>query len=113
MWHAAEEIEHKSVAFDVLREVDDRYAVRVAGLVMAAAVLLFYWRSATEMLLAQEDITPKQIAQERKAARDRGQNKSFMLRALASYLRPSFHPNQNDNMHLATQYLESIGRLAG
>ncbi len=112
-WHAAEEIEHKSVAYDVLQHVDDRYAVRVAGLVLATAVLLSFWRSGTKMLLAQEDISPQEIAAERKAARARGQNKRFMFRALATYLRPTFHPDQTDNDGLAHDYLASIGRLAG
>ena len=31
MWHAAEEIEHKSVAYDLLMEVDPRYRTRLKG----------------------------------------------------------------------------------
>ena len=112
-WHAAEEIEHKSVAYDVLQAVDDRYAVRVAGMAMAIALLLGFWRSATEMLLAQEDISKAEIKAEREAARSRGQNKRYFLRAIASYLRPTFHPDQVDNDGLAREYLQSIGRLAG
>ena len=110
-WHAAEEIEHKSVAYDVLQVVDDRYMVRVAGLAMAIALLLGFWRSATEMLLAQEDISKAQIRAERKAARARGQNKYFVLGAVAKYLRRDFHPDQIDNDALARDYLQSIGRL--
>ncbi|MEM6295972.1 MAG: metal-dependent hydrolase [Myxococcota bacterium] len=111
-WHAAEEIEHKSVAYDVLQHVDDRYVVRVAGLVVAAGLLMTFWRSATRMLLAQEDISKAQIAAERKAARARGQNNGFLLKAIASYLRPGFHPDQVDNDEMARDYLRSIGRLA-
>ena len=112
-WHAAEEIEHKSVAYDVLQAVDDRYAVRVAGLGLAFVALMAFWRSATKMLLAQEDITKQQIKAERKKAKDRGQNNLFLIGALLAYLRPGFHPDQVDNDRLAEQYLESIGRLAG
>ncbi len=111
-WHAAEEIEHKSVAFDVLREVDDRYVVRVAGMLIALPLLMTYWRSATASLMAQEDISAEQVKRERREARDRGQNNRFIVRALASYLRPGFHPDQCDNDQLARDYLQSIGRLA-
>ena len=46
-WHAAEEIEHKAVAFDVLREVDDSYALRMAGLAYATIMLGMFWAWAT------------------------------------------------------------------
>lgn len=38
-WHGAEELEHRSVAFDVLAEVDDGFGLRVAGMAMATALL--------------------------------------------------------------------------
>jgi hypothetical protein len=112
-WHAAEEIEHKSVAFDVFEQVDGRYWVRIAGLVLATAGLVYFWRSATRMLLAQEHLCPQQVARERKQARARGQNMDFLRRGILSYLRPGFHPDQHDNYHLARDYLRSIGRLNG
>lgn len=39
LWHAAEEVEHRSVAFDVLKEVDPSYSLRVAGMVRATIAL--------------------------------------------------------------------------
>lgn len=32
--------------------------------------------------------------------------------AIRTYLRPGFHPDQEDNYHLAEAYLTSIGRRA-
>ena len=112
-WHAAEEIEHKSVAFDVLQRVDPRYRVRVAGLAIATMGLLFFWRAGTRMLIAQEPPEVRHnLARERKAARARGQDNSFLRRAITAYLRRDFHPDQHDNAALARDYLASIGRLA-
>jgi uncharacterized protein len=114
LWHAAEELEHKSVTFDVLQEVDPRYWVRMAGLAVAFTTLMGFWRSSTRMLLQQEPaMTPARLRTERKLARQRGQDRSAILRAVLPYLRPDFHPDQHDTRHLADNYLESIGRLAG
>ena len=113
-WHAAEEIEHKSVAFDVLEEVDGRYWVRMVGLVIAGATLMGFWRSATKMLIAQEPgYTRAQMKREQQEAYARGQNRRPLLHAVFSYVRPGFHPDQIDNRELARAYLSKIGRLEG
>lgn len=113
-WHACEEIEHKSVAFDVLKEVDPRYWVRMVGLAIGGAALMGFWRSATKMLLAQEPgYTKAQLRRERAEAEARGQNRMPLVRAVLSYVRPGFHPDQIDNRELARAYLSRIGRLEG
>jgi predicted metal-dependent hydrolase len=115
LWHSAEEIEHKSVAFDVLRRVDDRYAVRIAGLLMASGAFVFFWNRGIEHLLRQEQVTRAQIRAERQEARARGQNRGFLRRGFLSYLRPGFHPDHVgddvDNRDLARDWLRSTGRL--
>jgi hypothetical protein len=112
-WHACEEIEHKSVAFDVLQEVDPRYRVRVAGLVIATIGLLGFWRLATRQLIAQDlaagRITRAELRAQRRQARARGQDQAFVLRAIAAYLRPCFHPDDHDNYALARRYLTENG----
>ncbi len=119
-WHAAEEIEHKSVAFDVFMKVDGRYHVRVLGLFAALAGLLISWRAATKHLLAQEakrgtDLDARLAwARENPAIISDDRRRAEMFRvAIRDYLRPDFHPDQCDNYGLARAYLESIGRLEG
>lgn len=115
-WHAAEEIEHKSVAFDVFEAVDGRYAVRATGMVLAFAGLMTFWSIATRSLLAQEEgLSKAEIRRLRRAVRRErgGRTDALLRRAFIEYLAPSFHPDQRDNRHLAMSYLERVGRLAG
>lgn len=114
-WHAAEEIEHKAVAFEVLRTVDPRYSVRIAGLLIATSQLLGWWAVATAMLLAQEDLDRDErrrfrIEGERVRLASEGRARfELFRRAILDYLRPSFHPDDRDDYHLAREYLESVG----
>jgi hypothetical protein len=54
-WHAAEEIEHKNVAFDVYQTVDkDEYVKRAALMPIVTALLYFYLSIGTLMLIYQD-----------------------------------------------------------
>lgn len=114
-WHAAEEIEHKSVAFDVLREVDPGYSVRMAGLAIATSQLLGWWMVATAMLMAQENLTREERRRWRaegervRLASEGRERMKLFRRAILDYLRPSFHPDDRDDYHLAREYLASVG----
>lgn len=112
MWHAAEEIEHKDVAFDVLQLVDSSYALRVAGLVVAVLALWGFWTHATVELLRQEpDFDLGRVAREWVSRGAQGQGpSSAMPAAFLQYLAPDFHPNKVANDELALAYLEAIGR---
>jgi predicted metal-dependent hydrolase len=111
-WHAAEEIEHKDVAFDVLAQVDDSYALRVAGLFAATVALMGFWLHGIVVLLRQEP-NPDWGALAREYAgirRERLGPSSSMPLAFLQYLAPGFHPSHVSNDALAFEYLESIGR---
>jgi len=116
-WHAAEEIEHKSVAFDVLRAVDPRYSVRVAGLLVATTQLFGWWMIATAMLMSQEGLSSRdrrrfgQRAEQLRLEREGKQRLQLFREAILDYLRPDFHPDQHDDYGLAREYLASRGVL--
>jgi predicted metal-dependent hydrolase len=107
-WHASEEIEHKSVAFDVLQVVDPRYRTRLGGFSVALPALLYGWLVGVRHLLAQE---PRPFPPRRRSRDGRTPRLVFaVVRGVADYLRPGFHPEQHDNRPLARAYLASVGR---
>ncbi|GAB4528444.1 MAG: metal-dependent hydrolase [Haliangiales bacterium] len=116
-WHAAEELEHKAVAFDVLQRLYPSYALRVAGLVTGTGLLATWWVMATWALLRQDQVTRRQARRERRMVqswRERAHllSRDIFARGIIEYLRPGFHPDDRDNRHLATEYLQLFEREA-
>lgn len=110
-WHAAEEIEHKSVAFDVLRKVNPSYVLRMAGLAFATFALLVGWCAAVIMLLRQDAKMP--VARSKRKLRRmrelRGIGRRVFWSGIRAYARRDFHPSQHDTAPLAEAYLASAG----
>ncbi len=106
LWHAAEEIEHKSVAFDVLKKVNPSYALRLAGMGIATLTLGGFWIAAALVLLRQDGIGLGAVRAELRTLRARDPiAKRVFARGIREYVKRDFHPSQNDNYHLATAFL--------
>lgn len=114
-WHAAEEIEHRAVAFEVHRAAGGGYVERFLGMVLALSVLALFWRDAHVHLLRQEpDLTREQVEASRRRLKAQGRSKGALLwRAVGPYLRPGFHPAKAHDDGPAMAYLASVGRLSG
>jgi predicted metal-dependent hydrolase len=109
-WHAAEEIEHKAVAFDVLRAVDPSYALRITGLVMATMLLGGFWIAATTVLLRQDGISWRQALRKLNALRGRDPIvRRVFLRGIRQYIRPGFHPSDIRDERLAADWMAAHG----
>jgi predicted metal-dependent hydrolase len=111
-WHAAEEIEHKAVAYDVLQKVAPGYGVRLAGFVIASACLGGFWLVATQRLLAQDGVGLGELRRElRLLGRQPAVRRAF-IRSMRQYLARDFHPWMHDNRALAERHLASLGASA-
>jgi uncharacterized protein len=125
-WHAAEEIEHKAVAYDVLQRIDPSYGLRVRGLAMATLVLGGFWLWAATVLLRQDGLrwpgALRQLRALRRVKRASGEPagedaragidpviRRVFLRGIREYLRPGFHPSQLANESLAAAWFAARG----
>ncbi|PJZ68797.1 metal-dependent hydrolase [Leptospira perolatii] len=108
-WHAAEEIEHKSAAYDVYLDTGGGYFRRVIGMIVASILFWSFTFLGAEMLLWQDGLTFNW-----KVRRDAFEfifwkEKVFFhgIFAFLKYFHPRFHPEQEDNYHLSREIFTS------
>lgn len=114
LWHAAEELEHKSVAFDLRAATAPGYVTRVIGLILATTGLVISWTLLGAILVRQDPETTASAAL-RDLARAHRQGKApfaTIARAFVQYLRPGFHPSEDDDLHYARAYLAESPAVA-
>lgn len=106
LWHAAEEVEHKSVAYDVYEAMGGGYVRRVLAMVVALTLLMVMWQRGTRHLLNQDGgLTRADMRALRKKVQTEGRDLlADFRRAAVVYMRPGFHPNDIDDAHLAYDY---------
>lgn len=114
-WHALEETEHKSVAFDVWETVMGRgpraYIERTGGLVLATAI--FWYKIFPTYVRILRDEGKLGDLKGWKIWFDYSLGRVGFLRKLmlpwADYFRPNFHPWDHDNRH----FLKDIDAVTG
>lgn len=106
-WHFAEEVEHRSVAFDVMQKIWPAYGTRLAG--AALTFPLFYLAMAAGAVnLMRQDGSLWKLSTWKQlwlhlGPRDRMLGRTF--KHLTDYLKPSFHPSQMGDDALAARTL--------
>ncbi len=113
IWHAIEEIEHKSVAFDVYQAVGGGYWQRVSTLLIATCMLFlktFYYQT---LLLLQDGGWRQGRAAWAAVKMLFGSNGFFtdVAKSYFHYFKPSFHPSQHNDQALIDQWHEELAKL--
>jgi predicted metal-dependent hydrolase len=109
-WHALEESEHKSVAYDVYEAVGGGYVRRVSLMLLTTVIFVAEVLNVHARLLANDE--------RRVSFRDvlRGQWHLWgrpglfrrLLPAYATYFRPGFHPRDRDSSELVSLWRERL-----
>jgi predicted metal-dependent hydrolase len=101
-WHAAEETEHKAVAFDVYRAVGGSYLLRACVMMLTTVIFLTYvgLHQVRLMWVDRCLFSPREWMRFlRFMFVDPGAMRGI-LGPYVSYFRPSFHPWDQDSRHL-------------
>lgn len=107
-WHAAEELEHKALAFDLLQSVSTSYPLRVAGALLGGATAGACLASGMLLLLRQDGELWRRRTLEDFGALlwSRHRMMPLGLSIFLDYLKPGFHPHQRDTLHLARRVFQ-------
>jgi predicted metal-dependent hydrolase len=109
-WHGAEEVEHRSVAYDVYTHVDGRYVRRARTYVVGATALCYLWVRGVQFLLANDPTLEQPVkAGWRDLIRTarKGLTPSYLnvVGCAWRYLQPGYHPTQEGSTSQAVAYL--------
>lgn len=110
LWHFAEELEHKHVAFELLKSIDDRYALRAAGMVLSTAALgTAIPLVAVYLMRADGQLDPRRLGPELLVFLRHPDNLVVSgLKSFARYLRPGFHPDEIPHAQAARDWLDAF-----
>ena len=114
-WHGAEEVEHRSVAFDLYLHLDGSYPRRAVHGVIASIGLLFGLMAIAARIMALDPTSDRnlRIGAYRRAVRaGRFPPLGRVVRSLREYLRRDYHPSHYGSTDAALAYLATSPGVA-
>lgn len=110
VWHSTEEIEHRSVAFDVMQLAGVNYPLRILAFLMTSFDMLLWSTLSTLLFLRQDKISLFKSFQYKRQFHKQNPtaNKQFRT-SLLRYFKRDFHPRDNDYLALAKHQLKAVG----
>ncbi len=108
-WHGAEEIERRSLVFDVYQNVCGGYPLRALSMLVTMPQFVFWWFVGVRYLMAQDptiDCMPRWRDWLRTARQYRVPGPwKLIVTVPVRYLRPSHHPSTEASTQMAMDYL--------
>ena len=116
LWHAVEESEHKSVAFDVYQEQEGDYWTRTSEMAITTIMFSFYTALYTSRLMQSAKHKPRAKFTLGRRLKGMWRHRDVFAelgKHYMEYYKPDFHPSQKDSSQLRRRGIEMLAEFVG